>query len=363
MAPNSLPQYRCQYIEGVEKVEGYRIGGFCPIAIGQMLDDKYEVIAKLGHGGYSTVWLAKDVTYNSWVAVKILKSEKSSKTNSELAILQSARYATIVQYLGNFWTQSPNGYHLCLVMEVTGPSIRDYVESLWYGMLDSNTAIDLSRQCVTALKTLHDSGFAHGDVCSANFVLGLSDISSFTKESMQRFLGDHRSGLVLSRDGSALPAGVPERLFLSVSFKDLVDPSKVKIIDLGEAFSGCKKGVANHVTSRAPELLAEQAATMQSDIWSIGCLMFELVTTHPPFSIPVGKKQSSFFAKTPDEQYEYLWEFLSRHSVLDYEEENDYLAGLLCHMLVQDQQGRVSLGRVLEHNFFKFADIPPELLG
>jgi hypothetical protein len=58
MAPNSLPQYRCQYIEGVEKVEGYRIGGFCPIAIGQMLDDKYEVIAKLGHGGYSLFgWL------------------------------------------------------------------------------------------------------------------------------------------------------------------------------------------------------------------------------------------------------------------------------------------------------------------
>ena len=51
---------------------------------------------------------------------------------------------------------------------------------------------------------------------------------------MQRFLGDYQSGLALSRDGSDLPAGVPERLFLSVSFKDLVDLSKVKIIDLGE---------------------------------------------------------------------------------------------------------------------------------
>lgn len=85
-----------------------------------------------------------------------------------------------------------------------------------------------------------------------------------------------------------------------MSFKDLVDPSKVKIIDLGEAFSGCKKGVANHVTSRAPELLAEQAATMQSDIWSIGCLMFELVSTHPPFSILVAKKQASFLGTAND---------------------------------------------------------------
>jgi serine/threonine-protein kinase SRPK3 len=101
-------------------------------------------------------------TYNSWVALKILKSEKSGKKNTELVILQSLRYANIVRCLGNFWFPSPNGYHLCLVMEVTGPSIRDYVESLWYGRLDPNMAIDLSRQCIRALKGLHDLRYAHG---------------------------------------------------------------------------------------------------------------------------------------------------------------------------------------------------------
>jgi serine/threonine-protein kinase SRPK3 len=96
------------------------------------------------------------------VALKILKSEKSSKDNIELANLQSFQHASIVQCFGNFWIQSPNGYHLCLVMEVTGPSVAQYIESLWYGKLNSDTAIDLSRQCVTALKTLHDLGYAHG---------------------------------------------------------------------------------------------------------------------------------------------------------------------------------------------------------
>jgi len=101
-------------------------------------------------------------TYNSWVALKILKSDKSSKDNSELAILQSVQQTSVVQYFGNFWMQSPNGYHLCLVMEVTGPSVARYVESLWYGKLEPNMAIDLIRRCVTALKTLHDLGYAHG---------------------------------------------------------------------------------------------------------------------------------------------------------------------------------------------------------
>jgi hypothetical protein len=53
-------------------------------------------------------------------------------------------------------------------------------------------------------------------------------------------------------------------------------------------------------------------------------------------------------------------ELLSEHSILEYDEENDLLAGLLVHILVQNPQRRVSLGRLLEHNFFKFAGCPPQ---
>ncbi|KAG9234597.1 kinase-like domain-containing protein [Amylocarpus encephaloides] len=347
MSPRPLPLYRCGTSEGVEKVEGYRMGGFCPIRIGQILDNQYEIIAKLGYGGYSTVWLAKDISQsrcNSWVALKILKSDKSTKDNTELAILQSFQQSSIVNCFG--------------------PSVAQYVESLWYGVLDSHTAIDLSRQCVVALKTLHDLGYTHGDVCSANFVLGLSDISGFTKESMRRYLGDSWSGVVSSRDSSALPPGIPERLFQSVSFEDLVDPSRVMIIDLGEAFSGWKEGVATHLPYRAPELLVELGATVKSDIWSMGCLIYELVTSQTPFSrtsTTIDKEQALYFAKSLDEQYKYLRGLLLDHSVLGYEEENDMLASLLCEMLVQDPQKRVDLGQLLEHDFFKFAGCPPEL--
>jgi len=60
MTLSSLPPFRCGVSEGVEKVAGYQTGGYCPISIGQMLDDKYEIIGKLGHGGASTVWMAED---------------------------------------------------------------------------------------------------------------------------------------------------------------------------------------------------------------------------------------------------------------------------------------------------------------
>jgi len=64
-----LPLYRCGAIEGVEKLEGHRKGGFCPIKIGQILDDQYEIIAKLGYGGYSTVWLAISQRYNFLIPI------------------------------------------------------------------------------------------------------------------------------------------------------------------------------------------------------------------------------------------------------------------------------------------------------
>ena len=69
-------------------------------------------------------------------------------------------------------------------------------------------------------------------------MLGLSDISTLTKESMQRYVGNYQSGVVSSRDGSALSPGMSERLFRSVSLKDLVDLSRVVMIDLREG--SCK---------------------------------------------------------------------------------------------------------------------------
>ena len=65
-------------------------------------------------------------------------------------------------------------------------------------------------------------------------MLGLTDISGLTRESMRRYLGEPQTGEVSSRNGSVLPPGVPDHLFLSGSLRDQVDLSTVKIIDFGE---------------------------------------------------------------------------------------------------------------------------------
>ena len=58
--------------DGVENLEDYQVGGYHPIYLGDHLGNagRYQVIHKLGHGGFSTVWLFRDIQEAKYVAVK-----------------------------------------------------------------------------------------------------------------------------------------------------------------------------------------------------------------------------------------------------------------------------------------------------
>lgn len=49
----------------------YTEGGYHPIEIGNVLNDRYEIVDKLGYGGWSTVWLARDSRQKRYVALKV----------------------------------------------------------------------------------------------------------------------------------------------------------------------------------------------------------------------------------------------------------------------------------------------------
>lgn len=72
MSPvEKAPPFLYQPIEGVERLDRYQPGGYYPALIGDMFKDRYRIVHKLGHGTYSTVWLARDEQQAAYVAVKI----------------------------------------------------------------------------------------------------------------------------------------------------------------------------------------------------------------------------------------------------------------------------------------------------
>ena len=166
--------YRSPNFENVENIELYRKGGFHPVGIGDTFKDgRYRVLHKLGHGGFSTVWLARDELRDRLVSLKILTSS-ASRHPKELEMLRllenSAQgnpwHNNFITVLDNFSIEGPNGRHHCHVTQPGGPSIRTLLESPGEvegtNRLRAPLARHLARQLASAITFMHDAGIVHG---------------------------------------------------------------------------------------------------------------------------------------------------------------------------------------------------------
>jgi len=92
-----------------EGMPDYKIGGYHPIHVGEILLDRYVIIQKLGWGHFSTVWLTKDLKFGSYVAIKVQKSAQHylEAAYDEVEILdQVAR-----NWKSKEWVNSIDGYY------------------------------------------------------------------------------------------------------------------------------------------------------------------------------------------------------------------------------------------------------------
>ncbi|KAK5655244.1 hypothetical protein OQA88_5811 [Cercophora sp. LCS_1] len=292
-----------------EWIEAYRPGGYHPVHLGDVFHDgQYKVIRKLGDGSYSTVWLARDLKKGKYVALKILVSEISELTG-ELQILRHIAQAApeeaskyVVQLLDEFRHQGPNGTHICLVFEPMGPSVNSMVEELpqfkprMFRMkvrYPPWMAKSILKQSLQALDFLHKNNVAHGDFQPGNMLFALDDIDS-EPEDMLRQEGNEESQSisppVQRLDGKPDPWAP---LYLCIAqplapFTPYVPSFKVKLSDMGGAylFSNPPSKPLTPLGLRAPELVLNGTVNKTLDVWSFGCLVFELITGQPLFCVP-----------------------------------------------------------------------------
>ncbi|KAI0861052.1 serine protein kinase [Xylaria cubensis] len=288
-----------------ERVEDYRPGGYHPVHLGDLFNNgQYKVARKLGEGSYSTVWLAHDLENNRYVALKILVSKFSGSTN-ELRILhhigqvapaQAAEYTT--QLLDDFEHRGPNGLHQCLIFELMGPTVNTMVEELpqfkprVWGMkirYPTQMAKSILKQSLKSLAFLHEHGIAHGDLQPGNMLFALDDINSRLEDMLQQD-DSHQSELVQRLDGKE-DLWAPRYLYVGQPLSSLVDHAgefKIKLSDMGGAyfFANPPTKLITPTGLRAPEQILTGAVNNTLDVWSFGCLIFELITGQPLFCVP-----------------------------------------------------------------------------
>jgi len=156
MSPDDEGNYDCastemsedDYEESEEEQEDpsdYCKGGYHVVKIGDLFNNRYHVIRKLGWGHFSTVWLSWDLKLKNYVALKIVKSAShyTETAVDEMKLLQmvhtadttDAGYPHVVQLLDNFKISGIHGTHICMVFEVLGHNLlRMIIRSNYKGI-------------------------------------------------------------------------------------------------------------------------------------------------------------------------------------------------------------------------------------
>lgn len=208
------------------------------LKIGTFIQNRYEIISRIGSGGMADVYKAKDHKLNRFVAVKVLKKEFRedkvfiSKFKVEAQSAAGLAHANIVNI---YDTGEEAGIYYIVMELVEGITLKDYIGKK--GCLSVREATSIALQISAGLEAAHNNGIIHRDVKPQN--------------------------IIISIDG------------------------KVKVADFGIARASTSNTINSSVMGSVHYSSPEQArggySDEKSDIYSLGITLYEMLTGRVPF--------------------------------------------------------------------------------
>lgn len=205
---------------------------------GMYIADRYEIIGKIGAGGMSDVYKAKDLTLGRFVAIKVLKPEFSEDVGFVTKFRTEAQSAAALQHpniVNIYDVGSENGLHYIVMEYVEGITLKTYIEKK--GQLSFKEAVSIAIQVGRGIEAAHNNQIIHRDIKPQN--------------------------IMISTEG------------------------KVKVMDFGIARAASSNTISSDVMGSVHYSSPEQARNGfvdgKSDIYSLGIVMYEMVTGRVPF--------------------------------------------------------------------------------
>ncbi|KAI1323913.1 kinase-like domain-containing protein [Xylariaceae sp. FL0255] len=277
--------------DDIEDLNEYRDGGLAPLAIGDVIANRFEIIHKLGHGGIATVWLCWEIATRKWCAVKVNSAEMSVPDCGDLKAIKLIKENGIdlkqldenhiFMPLETFWHASYNGEHLCTVMPVLGPRLYEWRQQ---DVRENPDRINkICHQVVKGLGFLHDNGICHGDFRPQNILMKLKPnaLDVLSKKDMVTMLGDPRRVPVYSNESYEQTPEMPPFVTAPASWYHWrnVVTDEIAIVDFGEVYS--PKDPPPHygipMKYSSPEILFNgKSSGFASDVWSLAVTLLEL---------------------------------------------------------------------------------------
>ncbi|CAE6910555.1 AFC3 [Symbiodinium sp. CCMP2592] len=232
---------------------------------GQVLDSRYRVEDLLGDGAFGRVLRATDMKDDSDVSLKVIRDVERYRENAmiEAKILEDIREADpnrtsyCVMMSDTFLHQ--NAYFV-MVCELLGDSLYDFLK--WNGFRGFwlHDIQNFAKQSLKALKFLHDLSLTHTDLKPENILLQSREVArvSFFPRSEFQPPSDRYRNLPYARPAS----------------------NSIKLIDFGNAtyVDMHHSSIIQTRQYRSPEVILQIGWSEKADIWSLGCILFELYT-------------------------------------------------------------------------------------
>jgi len=289
-------------------LSGKEGSGFFPARPGLLLNDsRYKILRKLGRGQFSSTWLASDYRADEsrrYCAIKVLTvhATKGHRDGQllELEIMQAV--AAFKDVLGlpilrdHFEMDGPHGQHLCIVMPVLSTDISSFRRSAPTKRLEVPIVKIIIAQVVAALRKLHTAHIIHTDLKPDNVLFdegtGTGTIQKLLDESPVQIDGE------FELDGVRYPLVRSQPIPHPFKWNDpgiIVEQYPVRLTDLGHAQWADKEPTTRLISPyslRAPEVILGADFGTKADIWSLGCMTFELLTGQWLFDPHPGKEWS-----------------------------------------------------------------------
>jgi serine/threonine-protein kinase len=213
-----------------------------------LLEGRYSIDRELGRGAMATVYLAKDLRHDRDVAIKLLQPEITTSLTAE-RFLREIHITAKLQHpniLGLFDSGAENGLCYYVMPHVEGESLRDRL--LWEKTLSVDGAVQLAIEVTSALAYAHSRGVVHRDIKPENvlFSAGHAIVADF---GIARAVSEGQRSIT----AIGIPLGTPPYM----------SPEQAQ---------------------------GEENIDHRSDIYAVGCMLFEMVAGRPPFvGVSVGK--------------------------------------------------------------------------
>ncbi len=205
---------------------------------GKIINNRYEIVSRVGAGGMSDVYKAKDHKLNRNVAIKVLKKEFSTDTNFVSKFKTEAQSAARLIHpniVNVYDVGEEDGLHYIVMELIEGITLKQYIQKK--GQLSVRETISIAIQIANGIECAHNNQLVHRDIKPQN--------------------------IMISREG------------------------KVKVTDFGIAraassntINGTAMGSVHYIS---PEQAASKYVDEKTDIYSLGITIYEMLTGKVPF--------------------------------------------------------------------------------